>query len=140
MSVSKACYLKQDRDVYNGTRTTTVSHEEAKIKADQTWQNIPNAEYDLVCKQGLILPKEQLCHMIAFNRHANRICNLFGIACDNGTAENLIECNQCHLTWWCSKNCQKMDFPRHYKQWCMQLNNKEAVDKGPLRISLIQTN
>jgi hypothetical protein len=56
--------------------------------------------------------------------------------CRNGTMENLIECIDCHLTFWCSEKCKQLDLAQHKQKWCMRLDDPLAVDDGPLKMFL----
>lgn len=69
---------------------------------------------------------------VAYNRYVNRICS----CCANKRIpqNRLLECEDCHLTFWCNVVCKHRDKPRH-KKWCLQ---REAIDTGPMAVVYIK--
>lgn len=108
----------------------------AEKDANLYFANIPDAEALRVSKICDDPPSmEDMKKFIAKTRSSNRICNRWSRGCKDGRAHNLLRCQNCHLTFWCSDSCKAADKESHEK-WCLQ---KDAVDvDSPLRMQLIQ--
>jgi len=124
-------------DRYHGTRTVGPTKKETQQDAERYWRHIPDAEVKRVSDQvpncSLLFTSEQLKRILAQNRSANRICNRWP-ECRDGRAVNLIRCEKCGLTFWCSTTCQTQDAKKH-ATWCMTTT---GVDDGPLKTTLME--
>ncbi len=127
-------FIQRTDDVYNGTRRQDVSFEEYEEQKRYGLLHanlIPNAEVQNVIDKCSNYTSEQIKNVLAINRSCNRICNGFGEYCKNGTRDNLIVCEHCKLTWYCSEACQQKQQKKH-ALWCRE---HIGCDNGPLRAS-----
>lgn len=94
----------------------------------------------------------QMRQALTYNRLANRICNL---CCDKSDTKRLKVCSACHMTFYCSTECQAADWNGDFasssttknaafagparlahSKWCCK---KDAPpDTGPMRTAIVQ--
>lgn len=98
-------------DQYGGTREALESKDYAVASqyALTYWHHIPDADVKEIERLTNINQQdpERTKMGLAYNRSANRICNRWGLGCQNGTRRNLLECDVCHLSFWCSQECKR---------------------------------
>lgn len=117
------------QDHYGGTREPLSEKESSENAAwaNLYWSNIPEADLVVCRTKPLEYSDSEMKWLLARNRHANRICNLWGRGCTNGTRLKVSACETCHLTFWCSSECRAKDIDKHR---CRQ----NVLDHGPLGI------
>lgn len=93
-------------------------------------------EFKLPPERSKVLSKtiKDLKTKLAFNRISNRVCNQ--CVNKNFPKAQLICCEKCRLTFWCSEKCKKDNTAEHAK-WCMR--DVDAVETGPMRVVLLET-
>jgi hypothetical protein len=110
---------------------TNLKTRDNKLIGQKAIENIPIKDINLVLNKinprigpELINQVSILRHALAYNRLANRICEQCG---DKNDIIKLMICEDCCLSWYCSKECQVKHWNTHQLRCC---NEYGPLDKG----------